>query len=947
MSADTDEKWRAVVAESSIEAQLAVLWGKSKERGGGRMNLLLQHLFDTMAVGSLIWDHFLARGLRRRLDGVAGGNGRRLYAWLCGLHDVGKATPAFQRMVPELAERVRAAGLCWPLRQLGPGETWRHERGSALVLRETLAMAWSNDREQLDWIWPMVAGHHGLFPGTHEINIPPKMHDRRRVLHGDASWRPVQELLVHIITAAAGWADLAAAQPQLVPSRADQLALSGFVTMADWIASDEHRFVGIDRLEDTGVEIAVERAEKAWAGLRLGGGWDDTIRADVEIFPKRFGRPPRPLQQMVIAAATDMAAPGLMVVEAPMGEGKTEAALAACEVLAARFGANGIYVAMPTQATSDAMYERVRDWLGSFEGPLPLALLHGRRLMTEDARSQAASGDEADESADIDEYGLVNTPPSFASVCEDRPPGETRDRPAEWFLGRHRGLLTANGVGTIDQALYAGTRTKYVSLRYAGLASKVVVFDEVHAADAYMAQFLGEVLRWLGNGRVPVVLLSATLSPAQREHLVTEYLEGATVATRAKLEPVPPLMGYPRVLTACADDRVRYHTRSSPTWRQNVIVEISYCEETEPGDFGPVADKLRDLLGDGGCALVVRNTVRRAQQTYRALEADFGEDVVLLHSRFTSTARARTTERLLQALGPNGRLRPRRLVVVATQVAEQSFDVDADLLLTDLAPIDLLLQRAGRAHRHERPASARPPGLRVPRVVIAGLRLGSGAPWFPRGSEDIYGRHNLLRSAALVGRAVEGGGWSLPQDIPDLVAEAYGEGPLVPASWSEDAACAHEAWKEHVAKLRSSATPYLLTVAGQGHAATLAGLHVQGGQPAEGHVRVRDGDMSEEVVLVIKEAGEWRTVDGLRLGPNGDGGRDRAKEVLGAGVRLPEYDPALVREIEGLGPLPGWKDDPWLGSARALQLDPSGRVQLGNYELVYDPKLGLLVDRLR
>lgn len=945
MSTDVDAAWRDLVTNRAIEAQLAVLWGKSKERAGGQMNLLVQHLFDTMAVGSLIWDNFLAPGLRRRFDEVGDGHGRQLYVWLCGCHDIGKATPAFQRRVPELSQRVLDSGLSWPQRQLRPDEVWRHERASALVLREMLQHVWSDGQGQLAWVWPMVAGHHGIFPEVREVAIAPQQVDRRRALHGDESWRPVQELLVYIVTAVAGWADLAAAQPRSAPARADQLALSGFITMADWIASDERRFRGIDRLELVSAAKATERAATAWADLGLRGGSVGRTEIGADGFSERFGRPPRLSQQMVIDAARTMPAPGLMVIEAPMGEGKTEAALAAAEVLAARFGANGIFVAMPTQATSDAMYKRVREWLGSFDGPLELALLYGRRLMTERVRARPASTAEGDAS-ETDEYGCPYASPSFASVAEDRTAVEA-DRPAEWFLGRHRGLLTANGVGTIDQALYAGTRTKYVALRYAGLAGKVVIFDEVHAADMYMTEFLGEVLRWLGNGRVPVVLLSATLSPVQREHLVSEYLEGATVATKTTLEPVPAATGYPRILTACARDRVCYDARSAPSWRPSVTVDISVRQEEHPDDTGPVVKALRARLADGGCALVIRNTVRRAQQTYKDLRADFGQDVVLVHGRFTSNARARTTERLLVALGPDGRLRPKRIVVVATQVAEQSFDVDADLLVTDLAPIDLLLQRAGRIHRHQRAASARPFGLQTPSVIISGAQLGDARPWFPAGSEAIYGRHNLLRSAALVLRAVEEGGWSLPADVPALVAEGYGGEQLVPDAWAEDATLAAISWAEGAKKLRDEAAPYLLTVAGQHYAPTLAGLHALGGQSPERYVPVRDGSMGEEVILVIREGGEWRTVDGLRLGPNGDAARDRPEEVLGASVRMSSSDVALVREVEKLEPLPGWRGDPWLGSARALPLDCYGCVQLGSYKLEYDPELGLVVETHR
>ena len=779
----------------------------------------------------------------------------------------------------------------------------------------------------------------------------------RRLVHGDATWVPVQNLLVRIVTAAAGWPDLESAQPVRAPSRADQLALSGFISMADWIASasDETHFRGVACFDDVSMEGARHRAVAAWSWLGLRGGWGSLDSPGAGHFLERFGQAPRPFQAMVVEAAESMPVPGLMVVEAPMGEGKTEAALAAAEILAARFGCDGVYVAMPTQATSDAMYDRVNRWLGSFEARPDLALLHGRRLLSERIRARERSVTAHDgQGEDVDGYGMATGAPSFASVCEDLPAGEDEaGRPAEWFFGRHRGLLAANCVGTIDQVLYAGTRTKYVALRYAGLAGKVVIFDEVHATDTSMAQFLAEVLWWLGNGTVPVVLLSATLAPAQRDSLVTQYLEGATVATTTAAAPVPAVNGYPGVTCAWPGPAAaQYDVRSAGAWRQSLEMEVSLCEEDGTDSDGAVLDALAGRLRGGGCALVIRNTVARAQQTYRRLRESFGDDVVLLHSRFTAEARARKTKVLLNRLGADGRLRPDRLVVVATQVAEQSFDIDADVLVTDLAPVDLLLQRAGRVHRHDRPTSARPAAVRLPEIVVTGLRFGAGNPWFPAGSEAIYGRHHLLRSAALVNAAAGGTGWSVPADVPALVATAYGTGQechAVPGEWAADEAQAAAEWAIKEAERRRAAKPYLLTAADQRYVPTLAGLHTRGGQATdvERHVRVRDGEMGEEVVVVIDDDGDLRTVEGLRLGPTGEAGCNRPEEVLGSSVRLPAYDAAIAAAVYELRPLPGWDGDPWLGKARALRLDRSRRAELDGRLVTYDDENGLEIGQRR
>jgi CRISPR-associated endonuclease/helicase Cas3 len=207
--------------------------------------------------------------------------------------------------------------------------------------------------------------------------------------------------------------------------------------------------------------------------------------------------------------AARMPRPGLMIIEAPMGEGKTKAALLAAEILAARFGMDGVFVGMPTQATCDPMFSIVRRWLAGLDTTLAdqVALLHGKRRFNSEWQQLLTGNDNPDSvyrSVGEDEFGLAD--PYLADDCDACSTGRPqRSAPAEWFLGSKRGLLAPFAVGTIDQLLIAATRTKHVMLRMAGLAGKVVVLDEVHAADIYMSQFLEEGLRWLAQAGVPVV----------------------------------------------------------------------------------------------------------------------------------------------------------------------------------------------------------------------------------------------------------------------------------------------------------------------------------------------------------------------------------------------------------------------------------------------------------
>jgi CRISPR-associated endonuclease/helicase Cas3 len=696
---------------------------------------------------------------------------------------------------------------------------------------------------------------------------------------------------------------------------------------------------------------------------------------------------------MVLDAARRMESPGLLVLEAPMGEGKTKAALLAAEMLAARFGADGVFVGMPTQATSDPMFEHVRTWVDSVGSGLAsqVALLHGKRMFNKEWRNlvEGSRRDDGARFGSVDEYG---------DCCDDDPFGPgvaglrraTTDAPsrgpAEWFLGSKRGLLCPFVVGTIDQLLFAATRTKHVMLRMAGLAGKVVVLDEVHAADVYMSQFLKEGLRWLGQAGVPVVLLSATLPPGQRRALVDAYLAGAASCEEYMAHDLPEPQGYPSVTAAWPAPEgaePQFRVDHCGSWRADFDVPVELLPETVTGPKAKrelraaaqaaadrsVAEYLDGALAEGGRALVIRNTVPRAQSLYEELRGRVEGRVVLLHGRIAVGPRAdRTLDclRLLRASRPeeDSLGRPARLVVVATQLAEQSFDVDADLLITDLAPIDLLLQRIGRLHRHD--GVERPARLAIPRVVVTGFNggesgaeemrgadvLDGAAPRFLGASEYIYGRYLLLRTAALVREAARKD-WAIPGQVPALVAAGYeGSGDAVPDAWQENEESARQEWDSELRERADRAAPFLLSRRGDRESPTLAGLHYAA-VPGAGDATVldavvRDSDPSVEVILVVQEqdGGVYRTLSGRALTVNGDVADGLLDDLLAGTVRLPHScGKAAVEELQ---PLPGWRGDARLRYSLALVLDAHGSAALGDCRLRYDEELGLVeVDTAR
>ena len=588
---------------------------------------LAAHLEKTSDTAIMLWETWLPGRLRERVD-------RRLLSFLAYAHDIGKASPAFQTKrgckTPELDEKIlgglRRAG--FPLRDNYPDSAKaRHELVSHVVLKR---------HGFDDSVCVVAGGHHGKPPNAAKIAAAL---DACRSCCGfdEDAWVKAQDSLVAAALEKSGYGKI----PDIKLARAEQVLYSGILILADWLASSED---------------AVE----------LPPMWKPSLPADA--YRARFRiTAPRPVQDALLQSARAAAQPGIHIVEAPMGEGKTEAALAAAEALAEKCGCRGIYFALPSQATSNAMLKRVVKWMGTFDradGPLSMRLSHGKAELNE-------------------QYEGIK----LASYMAE---GESGATVHDWLVGRKKGILADFAIGTIDHVLMAGLKQKHLALRHLGLANKVLIIDECHAYDVYMESYLLTALRWLGAYGVPVVVLSATLPPARRAAIVREYLN-----QRQKFgegEEWTETTKYPLITRT---DGMSVYSEPAAGRAQEVAVQRLAHDD--------LPDALADALQGGGCAGVILNTVRKAQETYKTLAEKFGSgNVTLLHSGFIYSDRARMEEELTAELGENPDNRPELRIVVGTQVFEQSLDIDFDVMFTELCPMDLLLQRIGRLHRHRR-----------------------------------------------------------------------------------------------------------------------------------------------------------------------------------------------------------------------------------------------------
>lgn len=519
-----------------------------------------------------------------------------------------------------------------------------------------------------------------------------------------------------------------------------------------------------------------------------------------------------------------------------------------------------------------------------------------------------------------------------------------------WLRGRRRAGLADFVVGTIDQGLFTALKAKHVALRHLGLAGKVVIVDEVHAADVYMREYLKRALAWLGDYQAPVILMSATLPPAQRDEYIAAYASG-----RGDIEPLPTEQDdrYPRITVYDG------MTRTAPLVDKPTPHIFSL--NRLPDDLRTLRRTLDGLLKEGGCAGVICNTVSRAQAAYRALREEFGDDTVLLHSRFIAPDRAQREQRLVVSLGRTGDQRPERLVVVGTQVLEQSLDVDFDIVVSDLAPMDLLFQRAGRLHRHAR--AKRPGPLSTPALYLRGVDDWAGNPPGPvRGSISVYGAAPLLRAAAVLSdRAV----LTVPEDIPRLVREAYDVALQAPLGWESAWSVAERQAQTNSLASRQRAQAFLLPDPQTPENLTgLIDVEVSDPERSEeqGRSQVRDSEDSLEVIAL------WRDEEGsLRLPacsprhpgaliPEGiewgtDSERALAREMATCTLSLPitltneGTIGRVIAELERSVDYSGWQQSPWLRGQLVLVFGPQGYARVAGFDLHYTPEMGLVVTK--
>ena len=1001
----------------------ALFWAKTGNNHSPTHGLsLVQHMLDAGSVAARLWDTWLAPGLQRRFSEhlhLSMEDTRALVCWLAATHDMGKATPEFtcqydrqenNEYFSAYRKRIRQAKFDLPHDLTVPDKSGvhPHNKYSQSILIHLLTDNKNVEgmpREVAVTLASISGAHHGIpagyFSNSLERNIlileqlSPQWH---------AVWQELYDITVERFGATSALQQLAE-HGHPIPV-AVQFCITGFVIMSDWIASNPDFFP----MGTFGSAEQEQRARIGWQALGLEQRWTaaldtnpDTPAAD--LYASRFGwsNPTlRPMQEVVVGAARSMQSGGMMCIEAPMGQGKTEAGLIAAEFLAQATGRTGVAFAAPTQATSNALFDRVTEWVKyqtnnvaqEHGGPIePHSMFLGH------SKNRFNKSYEAISEADIFDESPT---PGRENNRKTLRPGTSLARHS-WLSGTKKGLLSSFVVCTIDQVLMTALQARHVMLRYLGLASKVVIIDEVHAYDAYMSKYLSTALYWLGQMNAPVILMSATLPSDIRNELMKSYAKGLKIGTKPLMltsysQPTLDL-DYPVIHTLTAEDN-----GTPKKWKVEQPVDQTEIELKLIDDSPEsVLNILEPLANDHGCAAVICNTVGRAQEMHAFLSERFGEEhVILTHSRFTATHRAEQEELLVSKLGKKAHYseadgedssRPHRLIVVGTQVIEQSLDLDFDVMITDFAPVDLVLQRMGRLHRHDsRSSSERTPAYRKPVCYVRGVEtFGSQdkTPLFPDDSKAVYEPKILLSSYAQLLPHFDGEPIRIPADISPLVQKTYQKSmsDKIPGSWADGYMSAEQEYLQNQKNAIIRASNYLLRVPTPDDR-TMADCMQHLLKPDDlrfsdeqiGEAKVRDTDASLEVIAIVVERDQpgnpKSAIKSYRLLPsiNGTDEADslrfnasdkvppeyqQSMQLAASSIRLPyQYSdtpnhcledgtPRFNAALEQLDEkrIKNWKDSFVL--KRQLIL-PFEEVEAGvysyrlcDYELVYTTKLGL------
>lgn len=906
---------------------LLLLWGKLGT--GGAYHPALFHMLDVGHMAQTLLGSTAAPRFRMVMAGALNEEDPAMLKMslplLIALHDIGKISAPFQGQQRTSRTRIEQERLAAEGFTFGRthGQSYPHAHIGAVFIEDVWpGLEVGLPHSLVVTLRDAIGGHHGRFAASGELNEareycaydePPAWSDLRT-----SAYHALREVLTP------AWPSSVAAPRHAMTAA---MALTGFTILCDWLGSDAEQFP-IERPMPLSAYAALSRRRAYEAVERLGFAPARPVpmyQGFSNLFPDKGDA--RPLQNAVDnLPAEAIAWPSLFVIEAPTGEGKTEAALALAQRLAVAGPSDELYFGLPTTATSNQMFGRVHDFVSRSKGlGAPVKLIHGQAFLVEDDLLLRLH----DDAADVDGASSVAAAPT-------------------WFAPKKRSLLAPFGVGTVDQVELGVLNARHYMLRLFGLAGKVVIIDEIHAYDTYMSTVLEQALRWLAALGSSVIMLSATLPTARHAALVRSFTSALPERFAGDGDAAQRSLPYPCIAAYTAD---HMHLLSPSAIQPERRLRVEFVADETPQEQ---AQRLLDLVSGGGAVCRLCNTVAEAQAIFRAVDEVVPPDVqcLLIHSRFPVEERQELERRITDRFGPDSQRRPEeRAIVIGTQVLEQSLDLDFDALVTDLAPTDLLLQRAGRMHRHRR---ARPSAHATPLLRVQLRRAGDGMPEF--GSwRYVYDEFILWMSWRVLKERTDDRGQivlTLPHDYRPLIEATY---PEVEPSFAEvhpyqaqlrAAYVRHhraEAIEAGEARLRLVPMPSPTAGMTEGHNLSFE-EDTDGGQQGWGIAKTRLGTDSITVIPL------YRRGPALTLDPEGRKALapicDRACQLRLLQRSIPVSHRRLVLKLRAVqAQAPRWfREAALLQYAAPLILD-GGQARYDDILVSLDHRLGLVIGK--